>query len=71
MLRVRNEVLTGSPVIDVDGSYLYRKQQRLTCGQATLPPPSRPLRGWESVTAANMNEMAKKIPRVMPGKLFH
>ena len=74
MLRVQKEALAGSPVIDVDGSYLYRKQQRLLHSQtsvcAPLPPPTRPLKGWESVTATNVNEMAKKIPRVMPGTAF-
>ena len=29
--------------------------------------PGEPLAGWESITADNCEEMAKKIPPVMPG----
>ena len=54
-------------VIDVDGSYLYRKQQAQTTTTIVNNLPSEPLAGWESVTADNCKEMAKKIPPVMPG----
>ena len=43
------------PVVDVDSSYLYRKQQKqtteITATFTTLP--SEPLAGWESITADN------------------
>lgn len=55
------------PVIDVDGSYLYRKQQKQTTEITATALPSEPLAGWESITADNCEEMAKKIPPVMPG----
>jgi len=58
------------PVVDVDGSYLYRKQQRLCSSgvvSAALLLPAAPLIGWECVTSTNVAEMSTKIPRVMPG----
>ena len=48
------------PVIDVDGSYLYRKQQAQTTATTVSNLLSEPLAGWESVTADNYKEMAKK-----------
>ena len=55
-------------IVDVDGSYLYRKKQQLVSqGIRTLPLslPSVPLTGWEVVTADNYKE--KNVPRVMSG----
>ena len=57
----------GKPVIDVDGSYLYQNQQKQTNATTVTSLPSEPLAGWESVTANNCEEVAKKIPPVMPG----
>ena len=45
------------PIVDVDGSYLYRKQQLLKQSGvciAPLPPPSPPLSGWEVVSESNI-----------------
>ena len=61
---------SGIPVIDVDGSYLYRKKQLLDPNDAIdggSPLPEPPLSGWESVTSQNVQEMSKKIPLVTPG----
>ena len=58
------------PLVDVDGSYLYRKQQTITqsgIAVAPLPPPSPPLSGWEVVTDGNVQTMASKIPVVASG----
>ena len=58
------------PIVDVDGSYLYRKQQTITqsgIAVAPLPPPSPPLSGWEVVTNGNVQTMASKIPVVTSG----
>ena len=67
--RIHATMAEGKPVIDVDGSYLYRKQQKqtteITATRTALP--SEPLAGWESITADNCEDMAKKIPPVMPG----
>ncbi len=57
--------------VDVDGSYLFRKHQQLTCVGVDLPQPGLPdipLVGWEQVNAGNHVDNAKKIPRVTPGK---
>ena len=57
--------------MDVDGSYLSRKHQKLESqGLAVVPLgiPDVPLLGWESVTVTNYMDMAKKIPCVTPGK---
>ena len=59
----------GNPVVDVDGSYLYRKAQK--CSPQLLHQLSIlriSLTGWETVHDTNYREMAKKIPRVMPGQ---
>ena len=56
-------------VVDVDGSYFYRKEQQLISQGANtlpLPLPSVPLTGWEVVSADNYKE--KNVPEVMPGK---
>ena len=58
------------PIVDVDGSYLYWKQQTITqsgIAVASLPPPSPPLSGWEVVTDGNVQTMASKIPVVTSG----
>ena len=62
----------GTAVVYVDGSYQFRKHQKLSReGTSTsvvpeLPPPPPPLTGWEHVTVDN-HEVAERIPRVMPG----
>ena len=58
-------------VIDVDGSYVYRKEQQLISqGVSTLPLPlpTVPLTGRELVTADNYHQ--KNIPKLMPGSIF-
>ena len=57
-------------VIDVDGSYLYRKHQQLQASDvnvAALDVPPPPLTCWESVSECNVNLLADKIPRVTRG----
>ena len=70
MVRVREGSELNTPVIDVDGSYLYRKQQQLSSAGITItttPAPSPPITGWESVTSDNVSTMSTKIPCVTPG----
>ena len=58
----------GIPVIDVDGSYLTRKIQKLQdsgVNTAPLEPPSIPPAGWEVVSADK--DFTDKIPQMMPG----
>ena len=60
----------GAKVIDVDGTYLYKKHQRLALKDANVAPltlPIPPLCGWESVTESNVKALAKKVPRVTSG----
>lgn len=57
-------------MIDVDGSYLYKKCQQHAESGATvssIPPSHRPLSGWEAVSAVNHREYAQKIPTITPG----
>ena len=61
-------------VVDVDGSYLYRKYQNVvTSGISASDPgiPAVPLTGWEEITEVNYKEVAKKIPKVTHGKNFN
>ena len=56
------------PIIDVDGSYLHRKEQKPNSqGVKTLPLslPGLPLTGWETFAADNYKE--KNVPKVSPG----
>ena len=63
----------GTKVLHIDGSHLYKKQQKLlsegvVIGRSSaLPKP--PLVSWESVNTANHKEMASKLPRVTHDKL--
>ncbi len=71
--RIRQAIEDKADVVDVDGSYLYKKCQRLEDSGlvvATLDYPSAPITGWEPVTEANANVMAKKIPRVRTGTVY-
>ena len=63
MLRVREASESSTPVIDVDGSYLYRKRQQLSSAGMTMTAahaPSPPMTGWESVTSENAGTMGTK-----------
>ena len=68
--RIREAKKDGDKVVDVDGSYLIKKCQRLQdSGVSTAPLdlPSVPLSGWEVVSEENYRDAAEKIPRLMPG----
>ena len=58
-------------IVDVDGSYLYRKQQQLNIEPSVLQLPSPPLSGWDVVINTNTKEMATVVPRVTPGSLLN
>lgn len=58
-------------MIDVDGSYLYRKHKQLAdtgYRPSPLDVPAPPPTGWVMVTADNHREIATKIPAVSAGK---
>ena len=70
--RIREAKLSGDKVVDVDGSYLWRKYQWVSESDANVVPvgvPSPPLTGWQSVMEANHKEYADKIPQVTAGLL--
>ena len=63
--------LEGSKVVDVDGSYLYRKYRALVdAGKrvAFLTCPSPLITGWLSVTDSNYSTLSLSIPAVTSGK---
>ena len=55
-------------IVDVDGLYLYRKQQSLMQSSgikvAPMDPPDPPLSGWKEVTDSNVKIIAPKVPLV-------
>ena len=57
-------------IIDVDGSYLYAKQQKLSAlGQLVAPmsmPPAPPS-GWKAITAENHHTLTSALPPVTAG----
>ena len=57
--------------MDVDGSYLWRKQQQLKeSGQdvtESIGVPSPPLSGWVTINEANYKDLAKDLPTVTSG----
>ena len=70
--RIREAKSDQLPIVDVDGTYMYRKQQRLTesgviNSMSSLNPPSPPLSGWEDLTGANVESIGPKIPVVTSG----
>ena len=67
--RVRKARQSGAKVVDVDGSYMYRKQQSLIDNGQSVAPlgvPGIPLTGWNVVDKGNYAEVAKEIPCVTP-----
>lgn len=59
------------PVVDVDGSYLYRKYEILTnagkCVHLPSHPPPPPVSGWITMTNENYQSLAPTIPLVTQG----
>ena len=68
--RIRVLSKQGAKVVDVDGSYLWRKQQQLNeTGVVTedIGVPSPPPSGWVTVNEANYTEISKHLPIVTSG----
>ena len=71
--RVRQAMAEGVPVIDVDGTYLERKRQRLMSSNVAVAPlstPSFPLHGWEEVKDDSVESITNKMPSVSPSTLY-
>ena len=63
----------ASEVVDVDGSYLYKKHKDMNeKGENVVPlkPPMPPPLGWVTVTKENYSTIASSIPPVTAGIMF-
>ncbi|KAL5493382.1 hypothetical protein EMCRGX_G014558 [Ephydatia muelleri] len=68
--RINEAVVDNMTVVDVDGSYLYKKYKTLTdaghvLAPLTAPPP--PPSGWVTVSSENYTQVAPDIPTVTVG----
>ena len=73
--RVKQSEQEGNGIVDVDGSYLYRKYVSLKeAGKQVSMPiahPSPPLVGWKSVTEDTYQSIASCIPTVTSGDGYY
>ena len=70
--RVEQAVTEKTPVVDIDGSYLYQKYKSLSdSGKTVMFPacPSKPLHGWRAVNKDNYQNIALLLPIVPSGKV--
>ena len=70
---VHQAIKDKTEVIDVDGSYLYKKSKRLQDSGVHVAPldlPAAPITGWERITEANSSDMARNIPSVTSGVIY-
>lgn len=66
--------LEGTQVVDVDGTYLERKRQKLLSQHssvALLPRPSFPTIGWKLITLDQQQEMPAEMPSVSQSTRIH
>ena len=65
--------LEGTQAVDVDGTYLERKRQKLLSQHssvALLPHPSFPTVGWKLITLDQQQEMPAEMPSVSQSTLY-
>ena len=64
----------GAAIVDVDGSYLYRKYKSLADAgkNVSLPttPPPPPISGWITMSNENYQALSSTIPPVTHGKFY-
>jgi len=68
--RISEAKTCGMPVVDVDGSYLVHKHQKLQQAGLNVAPlklPSMPLTSWESIDDTNFKEATKNMPKLTSG----
>ncbi len=61
------------PVVDVDGTYLEKKRQRLLLSNIAVAPlstPSYPLHGWTEVNDDSTQRIVKDMPSLSPSTLY-
>ena len=70
--RVRKMKSEGAKVIDVDGTYLERKHQKLSqhSSVAPLPCPGFPMIGWKLITLDKPREMSADMPSISQSTLY-
>ena len=66
IISIRKAKELGTKIIDVDGSYLYRKQQSSGCDMTVPDIPGVPLMGWEPTNIGSKN--VDNIPKVTHGR---
>ena len=61
--RMHEVKIQNLALLDVDGSYLYRKYQdsQAVVRVALLPPPSTPLFDWHNISDANVTSISAHI----------
>ena len=73
LLRIRQAIKESAKVVDIDGSYLSRKYQRLQEAGHQVPPigiPPVPPMGWRKVTENNYESL--NLPKLSSGTVkFH
>ena len=72
-LSVNQAEQEGTAIVDLDGSYLYRKYESLKNAgeQVSLPAdPSPPLAGWKSVKEETYQAIAPSLPLATASILF-
>ena len=71
MTRIKEVKSAQLPVVDVDGAYLYRKQQNLiqTCVRvSSLNIPAPPLSSWEVINDSNVKAISPRLPVLTSGR---
>ena len=66
LFRVRKAKVDGLKVIDVDGSYVYRKYHAMESDTESLPLPDVPPIGWDVVDDPSSTTV-KEMPKVTHG----
>ena len=69
MSRIEEVRKESKPVVDVDGSYLYKKYKMLASvgKQVSLPDCPPPLTGWQPVCSETCDSVSRLIPTVTQG----
>ena len=73
IFRVRLAKSEKVPVVDVDGTYLEKKCQKLLSSNIAVAPlltPSFPLHGWTEVNDDNAQSITTDMPAVSPSTLY-
>ena len=68
---MREAINASTAIVDVDGSYLYKKHKSLTeAGHrlAPLTPPAPPPSGWVTISSENYQAVAPNLPTVTAGQ---